>query len=152
MFRRRTNARNVSFRNSLQWTIYINKIQLNYRAIQPPPNRCSTTVPQKLTPPPPYSVSLCSIDSNNLNTASSRLKVMRLCSVLHVEPLSLTSWRFPKHRQIVWFTVSIQVYQISVSVHYLTSVLKFDIQSLAIINKSRRFFPNNSTKSGFKVL
>ena len=26
MFRRRTNARNVSFRNSLQWTIYINKI------------------------------------------------------------------------------------------------------------------------------
>ena len=26
MFRRRANARNVRFRNSLQWTIYINKI------------------------------------------------------------------------------------------------------------------------------
>ena len=77
---------------------------------------------------------------------------MRLCSVLEVEPLSLTSWRFPKDRQIVWFTVFIQVYQISVSVHYLTSrLLKFDIQSPAIINKSIGFFPNNSTKSGFKV-
>ena len=108
--------------------------------------RPTDVAPQYLRNSPPLLRLLCSIDSNNLNTASSRLEVMRLCSVLHVEPLSLTSWRFPKDRQIVWFTVSIQVYQISVSVHYLTSVLKFDIQSPAIINKSIGFFLITSRK------